>query len=718
MHLAQLRVFSLFVVLTLALPARASLDASPTPQSGPQPPVAAEVPYQHTMHGDVRQDPYFWLKQREEKRVLDHLHTENAYADAVLQPTVALQAKLFAEMKGRIQQDDATYPAPDGAYAYFVRYETGKEYPIYCRHKTTTPPGPAEVILDSNELARSHAYFSVRGARVSPDHRTLAYATDTVGKRIYTLHFKDLVSGKTLPDTVPAMTGNFAWANDNRTLFYSRQHPETLRAEKVLRHELGKADDTLVYEEKDDTFGVHVQRGQAGKHLFVVSASTLSTETRFLPADQPLGQWQVLEPRAKNHEYQVHDGGDEFYVLTNLNAKNFRLMVTPATVPAKGRMGRQAWREVVAHRKETLLEDALVLQGHVVLQERSRGLSQIQVLDRKSKRGKHLAFADPVYVASIGENLAYATDQLRYDYESMTTPGSVYDYDLGTGKAVLRKQRLVPGGFDAANYVSQRLFASARDGAQVPISLVHRKDLRIGAATPLLVYGYGSYGYSMDPTFNGNLVSLLDRGFVYAIAHVRGGSEMGRAWYENGRQGKKKNSFTDFVAVTEHLHAKGTSTPAHTYAMGGSAGGLLVGAVMNLRPDLYQGIVAQVPFVDVVTTMLDASIPLTTAEYDEWGNPNDKAAYAYIKSYSPYDNVAAKAYPNVLVTTGLHDSEVQYWEPAKWVARLRKLNTGASLVLLKTEMAAGHGGKSGRFERLKLWALQYAFLLRLEGIAR
>lgn len=699
-------LFALLLLATAGL-AHSQLALAKGPKA-PQPPVAAELPYAHTEHGDVRPDPYFWLKHREDKKVQAYLRAENAYADEVMQPSEALQATLFAEMKGRIKPDDSSYPAPRGPYAYFIRNETGKEYPIYCR-QATTPGAHLQVLVDGNELAKGHAYFHIGGAQVSPDHKVLAFATDTVGRRIYTLHFKDLATGKLLDDSVPATTGNFVWANDNRTVFYTKQHPETLRSEKVFRRELGRPEAALVYEEKDETFEAHLYRGEADKHLFIQSTSTLSSEVRFVSADRPLDPWQVFEPRSRGHEYTVHDGGDRFFVLTNLDAKNFRVMQAPLAKTVKA-----GWQDVVPHRADTLVEDLKAFQGHLVLEERSQGLSQLQVVDRATGKGRHLAFRDPVYVAAIGENLTFDSDWVRYEYESMTTPVSVYDHNLRTGETLLRKQKEVLGGFKAENYESKRLFARATDGTQVPMSLVYRKGWKPTPAAPLLVYGYGAYGHSMDPRFNGNILSLLDRGFCYAILHVRGGSEMGRAWYEDGRQMKKMNSFTDFVAATESLHAQGFSSPAHTYAMGGSAGGLLMGAVMNLRPDLYRGIVAQVPFVDVVTTMLDASIPLTTAEYDEWGNPNQKAAYDYIKAYSPYDNVAAKAYPNLMVTTGLHDSQVQYWEPAKWVARLRKLKTDSNLLLFKTEMAAGHGGKSGRFERLKLWALQYAFFLRFE----
>ncbi len=681
----------------------------------PAPPVAPERPYVHEKHGDRRSDPYFWLRDRDDPQVLAYLKAENAYVDAVMKPTEKLQARLFAELKGRIVPDDATVPTRRGNFEYYVRYTAGKEHPIHCR-RGVQAGSKEEVILDANLLARGTSFFQLQRVAPSPDHRLLAYAVDTVGRRLYTIRIKDLMTGQLLPDVIADVTGNLAWANDNRTLFYTGLHRETLRWDRVLRHTLGTpaTDDALVYEDRDETFNVAVYRSPAGRHVFIQSGSTTSSEVRFLAADTPSAPWTVVQPREPLHEYDVYDGGDRLFIRTNLQAKNFRLMEA-----ALDKLGKEHWTDVVPHRPDTLIEDVLVLRTHLALQTRRAGLSQLETLARsKREASQALTFADPVYVVSLGDNHDFDATTFRYQYQSPTTPESTFDVDLQTRGQSLRKRKRVLGGFQPGNYVAERFSAVAADGARVPVSLVRRKTTPKSPKTPLLVYGYGAYGYSMEPYFNANVLSLLDRGFVYAIAHVRGGSELGRAWYEDGRQDKKLNTFTDFIASTEALHAQGYSSPTHTYAMGGSAGGLLMGAVINLRPELYRGVVAQVPFVDAVTTMLDATIPLTTSEYDEWGNPNDKKFYDIIKRYSPYDNVEAKAYPSLLVTAGLHDSQVQYWEPAKWVARLRKLKTDRNRLLFKVDLEAGHGGKSGRFEKLRLWALEYAFLLELEGRGR
>lgn len=672
-----------------------------------EPPVAESKPHRLEKNGDVRIDPYFWLNQRESNEVQAYLHAENTYVDSVLEPTDGLQKNLFAEMKGRIKEDDSSAPAKHGDYYYYRRMEKGKEYPIFCRKKGSVSAAE-EILLDSNELAKGHSYFSIGGADPSPDHTKLVFGIDTVGRRLYSLQVMDLKTKKLLSEKIENTTGNVDWASDNETLFFVRQHPETLRAEKLFRKKIGSPEKEI-YFEKDDTFNISIGRTRSGNYLMLSIESTLSSEVRFLRADQPEAEFRVFEPRGKEHEYQIFDGGDRFYVLTNWKAKNFRLMeVSPEKTERKN------WKEVIAHRKDTLLEGVMPFPKQLVLSERKGGLTLLRIMDRKSKKMRAIEMNDPAYIVSFGENYEFDSPWVRYDYESMTTPVSVYDYNLETGKTELRKQREVLGGFETKNYVAHRVFARAADGVRVPISLVHKKGLRKSKKVPLLIYGYGSYGASMDPYFSSNTLSLLDRGFVFAIAHIRGGSEMGRHWYEDGRQMKKKNTFTDFISCTKFLHKQGYGSPEHTYGMGGSAGGLLMGAVMNLAPELYRGIIAQVAFVDVLTTMLDASIPLTTGEYDEWGNPNQPKFYRYIKSYSPYDNVEAKEYPNLLATTGLHDSQVQYWEPAKWVAKLRTVKKGPNLVLLKTEMDTGHGGKQGRFERLKMVALEYGFILGLE----
>ena len=536
----------------------------------------------------------------------------------------------------------------------------------------------------------------------------LAYAADTLGRRIYTIHFRDLATGKDLPDAIPAVTPNLAWATDNRTLFYTRQDPGTLRYHRVFRHTLGTeaARDPLVYEEADETFSSFVFRTKSRRYIVIGSSHTLADEYRFVEAARPDGPFTVIQPRERNLEYSVEHFGDHWYIRTNLDAQNFRLVRAPV-----GRAGKDAWEEVVAHRPDVFLQGFEIFRDYLVLRERERGLTRLRVRPWTGAGEHYLDFGEPAYFAAPTQNVDFDTRLLRYTYSSLTTPNSVYDYDMATRARTLLKRADVLGGFDPARYQARRLYARAADGVEVPISLVYRTDRRPAGPAPLLLYGYGSYGSSTEATFSGPRLSLLDRGFVFAIAHVRGGQELGRQWYEDGKLLKKRNTFTDFVACAEHLVAEGYTTPALLYAQGESAGGLLMGAVVNLRPDLFHGVVAQVPFVDVVTTMLDASIPLTTSEYDEWGNPNDSTYYRYMLSYSPYDNVEAKTYPRLLVTTGLHDSQVQYWEPAKWVARLRARSRGGNQILLRTNMQAGHGGASGRYQRYRETAFIYAFLL-------
>jgi len=684
---------------------------SPRPAAAPLPPVAKVSPHRLVAHGDVRVDDYYWLRDRESPEVVAYLEAENAYADAVMRHTGALQETLYAEITGRLKQDDASVPVQRDGYWYYTRFEAGKEYPLYCRRKGTLDAAE-EVMLDGNALAAGHGYFAVMGWSVSPGNDVLAYATDTVGRRIATLRFKSLTTGEPLPDVIPEVTGNVVWALDNRTVFYARQDLTTLRPHRIYRHSLGgdQAGDALVYEEKDETYRCWVARSKSRRFLFIATTTTLADEVRYLEADRPDGEWRVIQARERGREYSVEHFGDHFYIRTNDGARNFRLMKTPVDAPS-----RAHWTEAIPHRDDAYLTGFDVFRDHLVLAERRGGLVRLRVVPWAGGGEHELDFGEPTYLAGLDSNPELDTSVLRYSYTSMTTPRSVYDYDMATRERTLRKRDEVQGGFDPAAYVTERLHATAGDGTRVPISIVYRKGTARDGRAPLLLYGYGSYGASMDATFDPARLSLLDRGFSYAIAHVRGGAELGRAWYEDGKLLAKKNTFTDFVACAEYLAAQRYSSPDRMFALGGSAGGLLMGAVYTTRPDLFKGMVAAVPFVDVVTTMLDATIPLTTAEYDEWGDPNEKRFYDYMLSYSPYDRTTRRAYTNLLVTTGLHDSQVQYWEPAKWVAKLRAMKTDDAVVLLRTNMEAGHGGASGRFRRYRETALIYAFLLDLAG---
>ncbi len=690
------------------------------------PPPAAEArPHELVTHDDVRVDEYYWLRERENPEVIAYLEAENAWVDAAMAHTGELQESLFTEIRGRIVEDDASVPYRDGDYWYYTRHEEGKQYPIHCRRPADGDvfggdqrPEAEEVLVDVNEIARGKEYTAVRLA-VSPDHRILAYGVDDIGRRFYTVRFRDLASGEVLADEIPDVTANLVWAADSATLFYVRQDPDTLRSWQVYRYRVGAGEPgELVYEEPDDTFSVYLGRSQSRKYLLATSSHTLRTEVRVLPADEPDGDFIVFEPRSERHEYSVDHLGDRFWVRTNDGAPNFRLMSA-----AEGDMSRAAWREEVPHRDDVLFEGFELFDRFLVLAERRDGLERLRIapmdgaVDAGSVKDHDLDFGEPAWSVGLGANPDPSSGTLRYVFQSLATPRSVFDYDPATREKTLRKQNRVLGGFDAANYRSERVWATAEDGARVPVSLVYRPDLRPAeGGSPLLLYGYGSYGASMDAAFSAERLSLLDRGFVYAIAHVRGGEEMGRSWYENGKLRHKKNTFTDFIAAAEHLAAEGYADPERIYAMGASAGGLLMGAVFTMRPDLWDGVVARVPFVDVVTTMLDASIPLTTFEWDEWGDPREREDYDYMLSYSPYDNVESRDYPHLLVTTGLHDSQVQYWEPAKWVARLRARKTDDNLLLLRTNMGAGHGGASGRFDRYRETALIYAFLLDLAGV--
>ncbi len=682
------------------------------PSEALNPPGAKTIPTTLEEHGRSRVDPYYWLSERDNPDVQAYLEEENAYAREVMAHREKFEDALFEEIKGRIKQTDRSVPYNLDDYYYYTRYEEGKEYPLYCR-KREMLDAPEEVMLDVNALAEGHEFFAVGGMAVSEARDLLAYAFDTQGRRIYTVRFKNLTTGELLDDMIENVTGNLAWANDNLTLFYGKQDPDTLRAYQVFRHRLGAApsSDVLVFEEEDETFSTAVFKTKSKQYLMIASYQTVSTEYRYLSADDPDGEFTVFLPRERFHEYDVDHAGDAFYIRTNWEAKNFRLMKTTLR-----QTDRSSWQEVLPHRDDVLLESFELFRDFLVTEERRQGLVRFRVMPAKGDGEHDVDFGEPAYAAALGDNHDFNASILRYEYTSMTTPDSVYDYDMKTREKVLLKQEEVLGGFAISHYGTERTWATAPDGTRVPISLVYRNTLRHPEGNPLLLYGYGSYGISMDADFRSPRLSLLDRGFVFAIAHVRGGEELGRDWYESGKLFHKKNTFTDFIACAEHLVQQGYAAKEHVYAMGGSAGGLLMGAVINLRPDLFHGVVAQVPFVDIMTTMLDASIPLTTGEYDEWGDPNRKEDYEYMLSYSPYDNVTEQAYPHLLVTTGLHDSQVQYWEPAKWVAKLRRVKTDGNLVLLKTNMDAGHGGASGRFRRYRELAFIYTFLLDLAGL--
>ncbi len=674
-----------------------------------KPPKAKMIPKVLEIHGDKRIDNYYWLNQREDQEVIDYLNAENDYTEAMMAHTKELQEELFNEIVGRIKQTDMSVPYFDNGYHYYTRFEEGKEYALYCRKKGSLKQ-PEEVMMDVNIMAKGYDFYQVGGMAVSDNNELLAYGVDTVSRRMYTIHVKDLKTGNLLSDEIPNTTGSIAWASDHQTFFYTVKDPETLRSYKIMRHKLGTdpAEDEVVFTETDEIYTTYVYRSKSRKYIMIASNATLSTEYRYLDAAHPGGKFEVVLPREKEHEYYAYHYKDHFYILSNDQARNFKLVKAPI-----GKFAREHWEEVIAHRTDVLLENIEIFKQYLVVDERQDGLTQLRIIRWDDFSSHYLDFGEPTYSAYISINPEFDTEKLRYAYSSLTTPNSTFDYHMSTKEKTLLKQQEVIGDFKPEDYQSERLYTKAKDGTRIPISLVYRKGLQKDQSNPVLLYGYGSYGYSMDASFSSVRLSLLDRGFVYAIAHIRGGQEMGRYWYDDGKMLKKINTFTDFIACGEHIIEAKFTTSDQLMAMGGSAGGLLMGAVINMRPDLFKGAVAAVPFVDVVTTMLDESIPLTTGEYDEWGNPNEPEYYHYIKSYSPYDNVEAKDYPNLLVTTGLHDSQVQYWEPAKWVAKLREMKTDDNLLLLKTDMSTGHGGKSGRFERYRETALEYAFLLNL-----
>jgi oligopeptidase B len=681
-----------------------------------QPPVAKTIPKTIEIHGDARIDNYFWLNDRENPEVIDYLNKENAYYQEMTAHTKDFQKELYEEMKGRIKEDDESVPYLYNGYYYITRFETGNDYPIYSRKKGSLTANE-EILFNCNELAKGHSYFQLGGMSISPDNKYATFSIDTVGRRIYTLKVKNLETNEILEDIIENVTGTSVWANDNKTIFYSTQDAVTLRSDKIFKHKLASnpTDDVLVYFEKDETFNIEIAKSKSRKYLAIEAASTLTTEYRILDADTPDGEFKMFQKRVRGMEYSINHYGDSFYIMTNKDkAENFKLMKTHEKATS-----RENWVEVIAHRDDVLLEDIEIFKDFLVVEERSNGLNKIRIMPWSGEGEYYLPFEIETYTASTGANVDFDTDILRYSYQSMATPSSVIDFNMNTKEKEIKKEQQVLGGkFDKNNYTEERVWATAKDGTKVPISMVYRKGLKKEGTNPLLQYAYGSYGYSMDASFSSTRLSLLDRGFVFAIAHIRGGEDLGRHWYEHGKLLKKKNTFTDFIDCSKFLISEKYTSAEHLYAEGGSAGGLLMGAVVNMAPELYHGVIAQVAFVDVMTTMLDDTIPLTTGEYDEWGNPNVKKYYDYMKSYSPYDNVKSQVYPNMYVSTGLHDSQVQYWEPAKWVAKLRTLKTDENVLFLDTNMDAGHGGASGRFEALKELAKEFSFLLDLEGIKK
>lgn len=720
-----LRLSCLLFLMSLTLPIYGQVQESPEQASQPvvTPPDAPQLDTALTIHGDTRIDPYFWMRLSDEqktaekpdtqtKKVLDYLNAENAYTESVMKDTKQLQQKLFEEIIGRIKKDDESVPYFKNGYWYYTRFEAGGEYPIYARKKGTLK-ADEEILLDVNKMAEGHEFYSVQGLEVSPDNKLLAFSEDTLSRRIYTIRFKNLETGELLSDQIPNTTGSGAWANDNKTFFYTTKNKTSLLSEKVWKHRLGSdiAGDELKYHEKDPSYYIGVYKSKSDDYIIIYNTSTLVNDFHILDADDPDGDFKQFTSREKEHEYYISHYKDKFYIVTNWKAKNFRLMETPVDATSK-----EHWKEVIPNREEVLLNSIEVFDNYLVVNERSNALTHLRVINQKTNEEHYLEFDEPAYVVYSSTNPEFDTELLRFGYSSLTTPNTIYDYNMRTREKKLKKQDEVVGGHDPNQYVTERFFAEVRDGTRVPISVVYKKGFKKDGSSPLLLYAYGSYGSSTDPWFSSTRLSLLDRGFAWAIAHIRGGQEMGRNWYDDGKMFNKKNTFNDYVDCAKYLIDEKYTSAEHLYAMGGSAGGLLMGAVANQAPELFNGMVAAVPFVDVVSTMLDESIPLTTNEFDEWGNPKNKDSYEYMLSYFPYDNVSEQPYPNMLITTGLFDSQVQYWEPAKWVAKLRDKKTDDNILVLHTNMEAGHGGASGRFKRHRETALEYAFLLKLEGI--
>jgi oligopeptidase B len=676
-------------------------------------PTAKRIPVKLVKHDDIRVDDYLWLNERDNKEVLAYLEEENNYYSALTEHTKSFQQELFEEMKGRIKEDDSSLPYKLNGYWYITRYEIGKEYPIYSRKKGNLESAE-EIIFNCNELAQGHEYFDIRGVTVSPDNKLAAFGTDTISRRQYHIQIKNLETGEIYPDKIDNTTGSAVWANDNKTLFYTKKDPVTLRSDKIYKHILGhpSEEDELIFHEQDDTFNTFVYKSKSKKYIIIGSYSTLTTEFQILNADNPNGDFKLFSERERGLEYSIYHFENNFYILTNKDkATNFKLMKVD-----ENNTSSENWVEFITHRPNILLEDIEIFKNYYVLTERDNGLNRLKITKWDESDSYYIPFDSETYVAYPYANPDFDTDNFRYVFNSMTSPYAIIDFNMSTKVKEIKKEQEVLGGkFNKENYRSERIWAKARDGAKVPISLIYHKDTKLDGNSPLLLYGYGSYGSTSDPYFSTVRLSLLDRGFIFAIAHVRGGEYLGRPWYEDGKLLNKKNTFTDFIDCSKFLIESNYTSKEHLYAYGGSAGGLLMGVIVNMAPDLYNGVIAAVPFVDVITTMLDGSIPLTTGEFDEWGDPNKKDYYDYMKSYSPYDNVVAQDYPNMLVTTGLHDSQVQYWEPAKWVAKLRANKTDTNKLFLYTNMDAGHGGASGRFEALKETAKEYSFLIDLEG---
>ncbi len=673
------------------------------------PPVAKIVPKTMSLNGDTRVDNYFWLRDRNDPDTIKYLEDENRYTESVMKHTDRLQSKLYSEILGRIKQTDLSVPTKRGNYFYYTRTEEGKQYPIYCR-KRGSLDAKEEVLLDGNVMAEGKKYFRVGNFVSSPNHRLLAYSVDYAGDEAYTIHVKDLVTGKLLADEIPNTYYSLEWGNDNATFFYTVLD-EAKRPYKVFRHSLGVKKDTLIYHETDERFTVELAKTSSRAYILINIGSSVTSEVRYVSADRPKGKFQIILPRVQETEYDVTHHGDSFFIRTNDGAKTFRVVEVPVKDPSKPN-----WKEVLPARPDVTVEGVLAFKDYFVTEERDRGLSKIRIQNFNTGQVHYIDFPEPVYTAGFGANAEYDTKVLRFTYTSLVTPNSVFDYNMDTRERELKKQQEVLGGYDPSKYQSERIYATAPDGVKVPISLVYKKGLVQNGKAPMLLYAYGSYGISTDPTFSSDRLSLLDRGFVYAIAHIRGGADLGKPWHEDGRMLKKKNTFTDFIVSAEHLIAEKYTSADRLAIMGGSAGGLLMGAVTNMRPDLFAVVVAMVPFVDALNTGLDASLPLTVGEYEEWGNPNDKQYYEYIKSYAPYENVAAKQFPNILVTAGLNDPRVSYWEPAKWTAKLRAAKKDNHLLLLKTNMGSGHFGPSGRYEHIKETAFNYAFILDVLGI--
>ncbi|WP_223548135.1 S9 family peptidase [Aestuariivivens sp. NBU2969] len=715
-------MYTIFAIVLLLSSCKQS--EPPKPYLSMETPVAKKSPKELTFHNDTRIDNYFWMRLSDEQKnadtpdsqtqdVLDYLNAENDYLNKAMEHTVSFQDKLYKEIVARIKEDDQSVPVSDNGYSYYMKFEKGGDYALYCRKKLENG-AKEEIMLNGPKMAKGHAYYGFGSRSVSTDNKLLAFGIDTVSRRQYTIYFKNLETGELLSDKLSNTAGSAAWANDGKTVFYTTKDPQTLRQNKIVRHVIGtnQSEDVVVYEEKDDTFRCFVSKTKSDAYLVIASIQTLSTEFRVLDANTPSGDWLVIQPREKNLEYSIDHYEDHFYIRTNLNAKNFKLVKTPVSKTEK-----EHWIDVLPHRDDVYFKGMDLFKNFLVAEERKNGLRTIRIMKWDGTDDYYIHFNDPAYFASTTSNLDFDTDYLRYSYSSLTTPNSTYEYNMTTKKQeILKQEEVVDTTFAIENYTSERLYATAKDGTKIPVSVVYKKGIQKNGKNPLLLYAYGSYGNNTEPTFNSTRLSLLDRGFVYAIAHIRGGQEMGRDWYENGKLLKKKNTFTDFIDVAQFLIDEKFTSKNHLYAYGGSAGGLLMGAVLNMAPDMWNGVVAAVPFVDVVSTMLDETIPLTTFEFDEWGNPKNKMYYDYMKSYSPYDNVEAKDYPNILVITGYWDSQVQYWEPAKWVAKLRELKTDNNLLIMDCNMETGHGGASGRFERYKSLALTYAFLFDLEGI--